>query len=187
MVDREQAINAMEVVLDYIAKEGRDEHTEGTAERYIRAWEDDWAKGYNYPIKFTTFTAGDVDQMVVELNIPVQSHCSHHLAPIVGICHIAYIPNERIVGLSKLNRIVEKFSRRLQVQERLTSQIAEELNTLLKPKGVGVNIVAEHMCVSTRGIKHHGAKTTTTKLLGCFQDADVKAEFLSVIKGGSKC
>ena len=95
-------------------------HTEGTAERYIKAWRDDWAEGYNYEMKFTTFPAGDTNQMVVELDIPVVSHCSHHLAPILGVCHIAYIPKDAIVGLSKMNRIVEKYSRRLQVQERLT-------------------------------------------------------------------
>ena len=141
------------------------------------------------PIKFTTFKDDGTDQMVVELSIPVVSHCSHHLAPILGVAHIAYLPNDKIVGLSKLNRIVEKFGRRLQVQERLTTQIAEELQELLEPKGVGVQIIAEHMCVSTRGVRHHGAKTVTTKLTGLFlHDASVKMEFLDTINthGGTK-
>lgn len=182
VVDKEAAIKAMETVISYIAKQGRDEHTEGTAERFIKGWDRDWAEGYDYPIKFTTFSAGTTDQMVVELDIPVVSHCSHHLAPILGVCHIAYLPSDKIVGLSKLNRVVERFARRLQVQERLTDQIADELQELLKPKGVAVQIIAEHMCVSTRGVKHHGARTVTTKLTGSFlEDASTKAEFLQTI------
>ncbi len=181
-VSKEQAVAAMETVIDYIAKEGRDEHTEGTAERFIKAWDNDWAEGYDYPIKFTTFSEDDVNQMVVELDIPVVSHCSHHLAPIIGKCHIAYIPRDKIVGLSKLNRIVERFARRLQVQERLTTQIAHELQMLLNPQGVGVQIIAEHMCVSTRGVRHHGSRTVTTKLTGVFLTEDgVKQEFLNTI------
>ena len=186
-VRREEAIAAMEKVIDYIAKDGRDQHTDGTAERFIKAWDQDWSQGYDYPIKFTTFEAEDTDQMVVELDIPVNSHCSHHLAAIQGVCHIAYLPGKKIVGLSKLNRIVEKFSRRLQVQERLTSQIANELQELLDCKGVGVQIIAEHFCVSTRGVRHHGAVTVTTKLLGLFlDDKEVKDEFLQTINTHSK-
>jgi len=155
---RENAIGAMKVVLNYINKGREDEHTEGTAERYIRAWDEDWAEGYDYQMKFTTFTADDPDQMVIELDIPVLSHCSHHLAPIIGICHIAYLPGTRIVGLSKLNRTVEKFARRLQVQERLTAQIAQELFE----------------------------KTVTTKLLGNFLDPDVKSEFFQAINSHTR-
>jgi len=184
MVDRKQAMEAMNKVISYISRGNLDEHTEGTAERYIKAWENDWGKGYDYKMKFTTFNSDDTDQMVIEMNIPVYSHCAHHLAPIVGVCHIAYLPGEKIVGLSKLNRTVEKFARRLQVQERLTSDIALELDELLKARGVAVQIVAEHMCVSSRGIKHHGAKTITTKLTGYFLDKPaVKAEFLGCVRG----
>jgi len=186
MVTRDEAVQAMETVIDYIARDGRDEHTEGTAERFIKAWDKDWAEGYDYEMKFTTFTDDATDQMVVELDIPVISHCSHHLAPIVGVCHIAYIPGNKIVGLSKLNRMVEKYARRLQVQERLTTQIAVELATRLDAHGVGVQIVAEHMCVSTRGVRHHGARTVTTKLIGCFEEPDVKAEFFDTINTHSK-
>lgn len=183
MVTKEEAIKSMEKVIDYITGGCRDEHTEGTAERYIKAWDEDWAEGYDYGIKFTTFKAEDTDQLVIETGIPVQSHCSHHLAPIVGVCHIAYLPGETIVGLSKLNRMVEKYSRRLQVQERLTSQIALELQELLGAKGVAVQIIAEHMCVSSRGVKHHGAKTITTKLTGVFlEDNTLRQEFLSCVK-----
>ena len=181
-VNKQQAIEAMEKVIDYIAKNGRDEHTEGTAKRYIDAWNNDWAEGYDKPIKFTVFEEDGTDQMVVEMSIPVISHCSHHLAPILGVCHIAYLPGKKIVGLSKLNRIVERFARRLQVQERMTTQIADELQRLLEPRGVGVQIIAEHLCVSTRGVRHHGAKTITTKLTGLFLEEDsVKQEFLDTI------
>jgi len=185
-ITKKQAIVAMQTVIDYINKGRRDEHTEGTAERYIKAWDNDWAEGYDYEMKFTTFTADDPDQMVIELDIPVLSHCSHHLAPIIGVCHIAYLPGERIVGLSKLNRTVEKFARRLQVQERLTAQVAQELFKKLKPQGIGVQIVAEHMCVSSRGVRHHGARTITTKLLGNFLDPDVKGEFFQAINSHTR-
>ena len=186
MLTREEAVKHMEHVIDYISQGQRDEHTDGTAERFIKAWDKDWSEGYEYEMKFTTFTAGDVDQMVVELDIPIISHCSHHLAPIIGVAHIAYIPKDRIVGLSKLNRMVEKYARRLQVQERLTTQIASELSTRLGAHGVGVQIVAEHMCVSTRGVRHHGARTVTTKLIGCFEEPEVKSEFLATINTHSK-
>lgn len=183
MVTKAEAVRCMESVIDYITGGVRDEHTEGTAERFIKAWDNDWAKGYDYDMKFTTFKAEDTDQLVIEIGIPVQSHCSHHLAPIVGVCHIAYLPGETIVGLSKLNRTVEKYARRLQVQERLTSQIALELQDLLQARGVAVQIIAEHMCVSSRGIKHHGAKTITTKLTGVFLDDNaLRQEFLSCVK-----
>ncbi|MCI4435436.1 MAG: GTP cyclohydrolase I [Ignisphaera sp.] len=182
MVTKNKAVKAMETVIKYISKGMLDQHTEGTALRFINAWDDDWAEGYDKEFKFTTFEDEGTDQMVVELSIPVISYCSHHLAPIIGVCHIAYLPKNRIVGLSKLNRIVERFSRRLQVQERLTTQIADELTELLQPRGIGVQIVAEHMCISTRGVRHHGAKTITTKLTGLFLTEDgVKAEFLNTI------
>jgi GTP cyclohydrolase I len=182
MPARQDAVQAMETVIMYLCKGKPDSHTEGTAERFIKAWDNDWGVGYEDEIKFTTFKDDGTDQMVVEMDIPVVSHCSHHLAPIIGICHIAYLPSDKIVGLSKLNRIVEKFARRLQVQERLTTQIADELQKLLEPRGVGVQVIAEHMCVSTRGVRHHRAKTVTTKLTGLFlKENSVKAEFLGTI------
>ena len=182
MVEKNDAVKAMEIVIRYISKGRLDEHTEGTAERFIKAWDNDWGEGYDKEINFTAFTDEGTDQMVVEIGIPVVSHCSHHLAPIMGVCHIAYLPKDRIVGLSKLNRIVERFARRLQVQERLTTQIAEELQNLLSPRGVAVQVIAEHFCVSTRGVRHHGAKTVTTKFTGIFlEDSSTKQEFLDTV------
>jgi len=182
MANYEEALKAMEVVIDYISKGNSDEHTKDTPARYLKAWENDWGKGYNYEMNFTTFLAEN-DDLVIERNIPVFSHCAHHLAPIKGVAHIAYIPDKRIVGLSKLNRTVEKYARRLQVQERLTSQIANYLMSKLQPKGVMVVIEAEHMCVSTRGVKHHNCLTTTSSIKGIFEEDDsLRKETLDLIR-----
>ncbi len=179
----EQAKEAVATLLNFITEGQPDPHTDDTPRRVVKAWTDDWARGYREPLRFTTFEDHDTDEMVVELDIPVYSHCAHHLAPIVGVAHVAYIPNGKIVGLSKMNRLVEHFARRLQVQERLTTQIAEYMMEELNPLGVGVVIEAEHFCVSSRGIKHHGCKTTTSKMMGCFKDEpNTKAEFLALTK-----
>ena len=127
--------------------------------------------------------ADNYDEMVLVKDIQLYSHCEHHIAPIIGVAHIAYIPNGRIIGLSKIARLVEVFARRLQVQERLTTQIAEALMTELQPLGVAVVIEAEHLCMSSRGIEKQGSKTVTSKLLGCFKDeAETRAEFMRLIK-----
>jgi len=178
----QEARQAVTTLLNYITEGTYDPHTADTPKRVVKAWTESWAAGYREQLNFTVFEDSDTDQMVVEMNIPVYSHCAHHLAPIVGVCHIAYIPDGKIVGLSKMNRLVEYYARRLQVQERLTSQIAEHMMKELNPLGVGVVIEAEHFCVSSRGIKHHGCKTVTSKLLGNFLDADVKEEFLALTR-----
>jgi GTP cyclohydrolase I len=120
-------------------------------------------------------------RLVIERNIPLQSTCEHHFQPIFGIAHVAYIPNGRVVGLSKLNRIVDFFARRPQVQERLTMQIAEELKKMLKTEDVAVYIDARHMCVQARGVEHHGASTITAEYSGKFLNPDTKNEFLQAI------
>jgi len=181
-VTEEAAKQAVSTLLMFITEGEQDQHIANTPNRVIKAWTDSWGAGYRTPLNFTVFADNDTDQMVVEMNIPLYSHCAHHLAPIVGVCHIAYIPNGKIVGLSKMNRLVEHYARRLQVQERLTSQIAEHMMKELEPLGVGVVIEAEHFCVSSRGIKHHGCKTVTSKLLGNFLEADVKEEFLALTR-----
>ena len=110
------------------------------------------------------------DDMVIEKNISIQSHCEHHMAPIIGVAHVAYIPSDKVVGLSKLARVVEVFSKRLQTQERLTTQIAKTIMEVLKPREVAVTIDAEHQCMTSRGVKKENTTTVTNYFLGAFKD-----------------
>jgi GTP cyclohydrolase I len=127
--------------------------------------------------------AEGVDQMVLETDIPIYSFCEHHMAPIFGVAHIAYIPNGKVVGLSKLVRVADIFARRLQVQERLTNQIADALNDHLEPIGVGVVIQARHGCMESRGVCKHGVVTTTSALRGAIkEEASTRAEFMSLVR-----
>jgi len=155
---------------------GEDPGREGlieTPKRVVKAFKE-YFKGYHEdPVKVLDKTFSDVegyDDMVVQKNISVQSHCEHHMAPIIGMAHVAYIPNERVVGLSKLARVVEVFSKRLQTQERLTMQIANTLMQALDAKGVAVSIDATHQCMTMRGIKKEQATTVTNYYLGQFKE-----------------
>jgi len=131
----------------------------------------------------TTFEGEGYDEMIVQTNIPFHSLCEHHIAPFFGYGHIAYIPNKRIVGLSKLARTLETYSRRLQNQERITTQVAEFLQEKLDPKGVAVVLTAKHMCMEMRGVKKHDTFTTTSKMIGYFKDdSKARQEFLEFIK-----
>lgn len=155
-----------------------------TPARAMKAWQF-WTKGYqeNPADIFKVFEdgAGSYDDQVGVFNIPFYSHCEHHLAPIIGHASIAYVPDGKIVGLSKLNRIVECFARRLQVQERLTSDIADAIQTHLDPKGVAVFIKARHLCMESRGICQQGHFTITQRFRGCFatDQSDWRREFLA--------
>lgn len=132
---------------------------------------------------FTTFDAEGMDEMVIQTNIPFYSLCEHHLAPFYGHAHVAYIPDGKIVGLSKLARTVDFYARRFQNQERVTTQVAETLQEKLSPKGVAVIIKAQHLCMSMRGIKKHDTWTTTSKMIGAFKtDLNCRNEFLHLIK-----
>jgi GTP cyclohydrolase I len=135
----------------------------------------------------TTFpNDGGYDELVVATGIPFHSMCEHHLLPFVGVAHVGYLPGERIIGLSKLARVVDLFARSLQVQERLTTQVAGWLEEHLAPQGVGVVLEAEHMCMSLRGVQKPGARTVTSALLGCLRDDQrTRQEFLS-LTGGSR-
>ena len=155
---------------------GEDPSREGllsTPKRLVKAFRE-YYKGYSEdPEKILEKTFGDVlgyDDMVIQKNISLQSHCEHHMAPIIGVAHIAYIPNKRVVGLSKLARVVEVFSKRLQTQERLTMQIANTLMQALSAKGVAVSIDATHQCMTMRGIKKEQATTVTNYYLGQFKE-----------------
>jgi GTP cyclohydrolase I len=167
---------------------GDDPEREGlrdTPSRVARAYGEFFA-GYGqdpYAVLTATFEeAGDYDDMVLVRNIRLESHCEHHLVPIIGRAHIAYLPDKRVVGLSKLARVVDIYAKRLQIQERLTSQIANAIADVLQPRGVAVVIEAEHMCMSTRGVYKRGSTTATTRLLGVFRtDPCARKEILSSI------
>jgi len=144
-----------------------------TPKRVVNAFKEYFSGYKENPEKILEKTFGDVDgydDMVVQKNISVQSHCEHHMAPIIGVAHVAYIPNKRVVGLSKLARLVEVFSKRLQTQERLTMQIAQTLMQSLEAKGVAVTIDATHQCMTMRGIKKEQATTVTNYYMGQFKE-----------------
>ncbi|MFA6041813.1 MAG: GTP cyclohydrolase I, partial [Methylophilus sp.] len=133
--------------------------------------------------KFTTFDSDGYDQMIVQTNIPFFSLCEHHMVPFYGHASVAYIPSERIVGLSKLARTVEWYSRRLQNQERITKQVADKLTDELKPLGVAVLVTARHLCMEMRGVRKHDTHTTTSMVTGVFaDDPSAKAEFMEIVK-----
>jgi len=157
-----------------------------TPTRFLKAWKE-WAWGYTQSpaniLKTFEDGANGYDEMVIVHNVPFISKCEHHLADVIGHAHVGYIPNGKIVGLSKLARIVEVFARRLQVQERATVQIADALVEHLQPKGVGVVIRAAHGCMSTRGVKIHGSVTTTSAMRGAlFDKPQAREEFLTLCK-----
>lgn len=170
-------------LLQLIGEDPRRGGLADTPERLRKAWSD-WTAGYGAdPAKvLTTFEDGanGYDNMVAVRGIPFYSHCEHHLAPFFGTATIAYIPNGRIVGLSKLSRLLDVFARRLQVQERLTCQIADAITEHLKPLGCGVRISARHLCMESRGICKQGHETVTCALRGVFMEGAVRAEFLSL-------
>lgn len=185
------AIHAVELLLGFIGADLEDPNCIDTPRRVMKAWRDYWGAGYKQKSAdfLTVFpNDDDYDQMIVVENIPVHSTCSHHLAPITGYACVAIIPGKDLIGLSKYARIVDMFARRLQLQERLTVQIADELMSLLDPVGVAVFIRAGHGCMSSRGVKIHGSTTTTSALRGAFLNNDAtRAEFMSIAaqtKGG---
>ena len=172
-VTDKQAEEAFETILKWIGEDPKREGLLETPKRVVKAFKE-YFKGYGMDAEAElSKTFGDVndyDDMVVEKNISFESHCEHHMAPIIGVVHIAYIPKKRIVGLSKLARTVEVFSKRLQTQERLTMQIALTLKNALDAKGVAVTIDAAHQCMTMRGIKKEKATTVTNYFLGSFKE-----------------
>lgn len=187
MVRDIDAIVAVRTILEYIGEDPDREGLEETPKRFLKAWKNYWGAGYKMDpkdiMKVFEDGADNYDEMVLVRDIKLYSHCEHHIAPIIGVAHVAYIPNGKVIGLSKIARLVEVFARRLQVQERLTTQIAESLMKELSPLGVAVVIEAEHLCMSSRGIEKQGSLTVTSKLLGCFKDEpETRAEFMRLIK-----
>ena len=188
-ISDKEAEEAFKTILAWMGEDPSREGLLETPKRVVKAFKE-YFKGYKEdPKKILDKTFGDVDgydDMVVQKNISVQSHCEHHMAPIIGKAHVAYIPKERVVGLSKLARVVEVFSKRLQTQERLTMQIANTLMESLDAKGVAVTIDSTHQCMTMRGIKKEQASTVTNYYLGQFKE-DLSYQnrylrFISIVK-----
>tara|TARA_B100000925_G_scaffold18965_1_gene13046 strand:- start:3 stop:620 length:618 start_codon:yes stop_codon:yes gene_type:complete len=172
-VTDKEAEEAFKTILAWMGEDPNREGLLETPKRVVKAYKEYFAGYKEDPNKILDKTFGDVDgydDMVIQKNISVQSHCEHHMAPIIGKAHVAYIPKERVVGLSKLARVVEVFSKRLQTQERLTMQIAKTLMESLDAKGVAVTIDSTHQCMTMRGIKKEQASTVTNYYLGQFKD-----------------
>ena len=177
-----------ESIRNLIRWAGDDPEREGlldTPKRVARAWRE-YCQGYDEDpgahLARTFDEVGGYDEIVLLKDIPFQSHCEHHMAPITGTASIAYLPNNRVVGISKLARVLDGYARRLQVQERLTAQVAQSIWENLKPHGVAVVIEAVHGCMTGRGVKTHGVSMVTSRMLGCFlDDADSRKEVLSLI------
>ena len=186
---RKEAEEAVRTLLLWAGEDPNREGLVDTPRRVARAYED-WFGGYDLdPISFLERTFEEVDgydEMIVLRDITFESHCEHHMAPIIGKAHVGYLPNNKIVGISKLARVVDAFARRFQVQEKLTAQIAQCIQSVLKPQGVGVVVDAVHQCMTTRGIHKAGVSMVTSQMLGAFRnDARTRAEFLGVVGKGS--
>jgi len=184
-VSDKEAEEAFRTILTWIGENPKREGLIETPRRVVKAFKE-YFKGYHQNAEADLAkTFGDVegyDDMVVEKNITLESHCEHHMAPIIGVAHVAYIPNKKVVGLSKLARTVEVFSKRLQTQERLTMQIASTLMKALDAKGVAVTIDAAHQCMTMRGIKKEKATTVTNYFLGSFkEDLSIQNRYLSYL------
>ena len=182
---RKQAEEAIRTLLLWAGEDPRREGLVDTPKRVVSAYED-WFSGYREdPITFMKRTFEEVegyDEMIVLRDIGFESHCEHHMAPIIGRAHVGYLPNNKVVGISKLARVVEAFARRFQVQEKMTAQIANCIQEVLQPMGVGVVIEAKHQCMTTRGIHKSDVSMVTSQMLGTFRkDARTRAEFLGMI------
>jgi GTP cyclohydrolase I len=185
---RRQAEEAIRTLLLWAGEDPDREGLLDTPARVARAYED-WFSGYREdPVRFLKRTFEEVegyDEMIVLRDISFESHCEHHMAPIIGRAHVGYLPTNKVVGISKLARVVEAFARRFQVQEKMTAQIANTIQDVLKPKGVGVVIEAEHQCMTTRGVHKTGVSMVTSQMLGTIrEDARTRTEFLRMIDHG---
>ena len=180
----EEALKAVKTLLAYAGDDPEREGLLDTPKRVIKAYKE-WFSGYDADAeKVLSKTFEQVegyDEMVIVKGIKVESHCEHHMAPILGVAHVGYIPNERVLGISKLARVVDIYGKRFQTQETMTAQIADSINDVLQPKGVGVIIDAAHQCMTTRGIHKTGTSTVTSRMLGDFRDIATRTEFLNLI------
>ena len=172
-ISDEKAEEAIKTIIKWVGEDPAREGLKSTPKRVIKAYKE-YFQGYKQdPGKYLTktFTEDEgYDDMVIEKNISVESHCEHHMAPIIGVAHVAYIHSKKVVGLSKLARVVDAFSKRLQTQERLTMQIAKTIMSVLQPRGVAVTIDAAHLCMTNRGVKKEKTTTVTNYFLGAFKE-----------------
>tara|TARA_X000000368_G_scaffold405748_1_gene383234 strand:+ start:235 stop:834 length:600 start_codon:yes stop_codon:yes gene_type:complete len=186
---RTEAEAAVKTLLAWAGEDVKREGLKDTPKRVVKAYED-WFSGYNEDPKEVlkkTFSELDgYDEIIMLRDIRIESHCEHHIAPFIGSAHVAYLPKKRVVGISKIARITKIFSKRMQVQEKLTAQIANCIQEVLKPRGVAVVVEAQHQCMTTRGINAPGISMVTSQLLGKFRtDASTRREFYSMINQGS--
>jgi GTP cyclohydrolase I len=182
---REEAEKAVQTLLRWAGDDPSREGLVDTPKRVAKAFED-WFSGYNQdPEEYLSRTFEEIegyDDMVVLKDIRFESHCEHHLAPIIGRAHVGYLPTKRVVGISKLARVVEAYARRLQVQEKMNAQIANTIQKVLQPKGVAVVVEAAHQCMTTRGVHKTGVTMVTSSMLGAFREnSDTRREFLRFI------
>ena len=180
---RAEAEAAVETLLRWVGEDTLREGLVGTPERVVRAWEE-FCAGYDEdPAAMLSSTFEEVegyDDMVMLRSIRMESHCEHHMVPILGVAHIAYMPDRRVVGISKLARVLDSFSKRLQTQETLTAQVADCVQAALQPRGVAVLIDAQHQCMTTRGVRKPDVSMITTRFTGAFQsDKDLQARFMN--------
>jgi len=183
---RDDALEAVRVLLGWIGEDPQRKGLLKTPDRVLNSFSD-WFGGYQQdPVEIlgSSFPEADgYDEMVVLTDIDFESHCEHHMAPFIGRAHVAYIPDQRVVGISKIVRVVNAFSKRLQVQEKLTQQIATCINDVLRPNGVAVVLEARHECMTTRGVYKPNIKMTTSAMFGSFRDnAATRIEFLSMLR-----
>jgi GTP cyclohydrolase I len=183
--DRAEAEEAVRTLIRWAGDDPTREGLLGTPDRVVRAYEEFFGGYDSNPVEILTRTfkeIADYDEMVVLKDIRFESHCEHHMLPIIGKAHIAYLPDHRVVGISKLARIVDAYARRLQIQEKMTAEIANAINEVLQPKGVAVVIDAAHQCMTTRGVHKSGVSMVTSRMLGAFRDNDsTRKEFLAII------
>jgi len=184
-VSREAAEEAIRTLLRWAGEDPAREGLQDTPKRVVDAYRD-WFSGYGVdPRAYLRRTFEEVagyDELIVLRDITFESHCEHHMAPIIGKAHVGYLPTDKVVGISKLARVVEAYARRFQVQEKLTAQIAHCIDDVLKPRGVGVVVEAVHQCMTTRGVHKTGVSMVTSQMLGTFrEDARTRAEFLNFL------
>lgn len=180
----EEAAAAVRTLIRWAGDDPDREGLIDTPERVARAYREFFAGYGEDPREVLSRTFTEVegyDEIVLLKDIRIESHCEHHMVPIIGTAHVAYLPDRRVVGISKLARIVELYARRLQIQEKLTAQIATAIQDVLKPRGVGVVIEADHACMTTRGVHKPGDTMVTRRLLGCFREDPVRREFLAML------